>query len=117
MAAALNQSINVIEEDENDEEAFLSLAADEDSIDECNNDGDCDEQPNVLDKFKEYMQDTSAHGIVNILQAVTLIGRFCWLLCVLTSFGIFFWQTSALTMYFLSNPVYVARRVSEYVHN
>ena len=84
----------------------------EDAGDEDQEDGSSKGLCSVMfNKFVEYMGDTSAHGMPNIVAAATVIARVFWILTVLFSFAVFFWQTSELVMLYVSRPVTVYKKV------
>ena len=110
MAAPGNPEITVCAADGDTEEDMELPDIDGEGAEEQEEDGP-DDEPSFMDKVVEYMQDTSAHGIAKVLDTVSRVGRICWFVCLLGSFGLFFYQTSRLTQFYLSNPVLLQREV------
>ena len=88
------------------------------SDDQLNDDRPGNEPPHGLcsttsSKLIEYMANTSAHGMPNIVAAVHITARVLWMISVLISFSLFLWQTSELVTLYLSNPVLVHKKVGK----
>ena len=101
----------------NDQDTASTSESNQDTPDE-NADANKPEHPPkgiagvTVTKISEYVTDTTAHGLANVLAGVTIAARIFWFFSILISYGIFIWQVSLLFKYYASNPVLVRQQVS-----